>query len=199
MANFNNPNGFTPVGTISGSNWQGKVRQYIANSDTAADLAIGDAVTMEAGGNLELAGAGGVVFGVVVGVKPVDELSAFGEGSQAHVSGLNLEDNRFDKSAGVDKYVMVAVGPDVLYEVQGDETGNGIADIGSPGDLVGGASGTARSIQELDTSDVDAATTTSSFMVYDIVRRPDNEVGAANDRYIVAIHEYQFADAIGGI
>ena len=198
MANIDRPNGFTPIGTISGGDWRGKVRSYATDANTAADLATGAVVVLEAAGNLEKSAGTGVALGVVVGVEPIDRVSDFGSGANAHGTGLNLEDNFFDQSTGNYKRVLVAVGSDVLYEVQtvtGTGGGGGVADIGTHGDGVGAASGTSRSIMELAA----VGTGTAQWNVVDVVRRPDNALGSTHDRYIVSLHENQFADALAGI
>lgn len=196
MANLDRPNGFTPVGTLGGGSWQGKTRWYPVNTNTAADIATGDVVSLEANGNVELTAATAVCFGVVVGISIVpNAISDFGAGTLGGHGSLSLETNFFDKSAGIDKYALVAVGPDVLYEVQSAAGGAGQADVGANADLVGGASGTSRSIMELAA----AGTGTAQFHIHDVVLRPDNELGSIWDRYVVSIHEYQFANALAGI
>jgi len=49
MANFDNPNGAYPVGTLSGSPWQASVRAYQLDATHSA-IAVGDLVQMTSDG-----------------------------------------------------------------------------------------------------------------------------------------------------
>lgn len=200
--NADRPNGFVPIGTMSGSPWNGYVRYYECDAGEGTAIFIGDAVTLEADGKVAPAAAGEVVLGVCVGVPshiPTATNGSYG----AHFlssSSPDLKQNYSPAStAGV---IAVAIGPDVLYEVQEDGDTDPIAfeDIGSNVDLVAthaGSTTTGRSGQEIDSDSHTAGT--AQFRLVGFVDRPDNEQGdvdslASNDnaRWIVRINENHF-------
>ena len=70
MANVDRPNGALPVGTLSGSPWQGAVRAYTLDGSHSA-IAVGDLVQMTSDGYLDVYAASEVGFiGVCVGILP---------------------------------------------------------------------------------------------------------------------------------
>ena len=195
MANVDKPTGFIPVGTMSGSPWEGYVRPYRV-SGSLTDIYIGDMVTMTADGTVDAADAGETdLLGVMVGR---------GEFASQEASGPNLTTGNndltrtyYDASADGATRVLVAVGPDVLYEVQEDSAGGALAltAIGANADILATAgSGNAYSSQELDSSTL--ATTAAQLRIVDIVRRADNEVGN-NAKWIVRINENHYTKLAG--
>lgn len=178
MANADRPNGFTPIMLIDGSPFNGAVRKYSVDATNATAIFPGDAITLEADGNVTPAAAGGVVLGVCTGVV-VDRTIAATE----HPGYLPAT------TAGE---IYVAVGPNVLYEVQEDGLVSQLAatDVGANIDLIAGAGSTTtgRSAHELDSDTVTSAGS-AQFRLVDYIRREDNEVGVANSRWIVRVHE----------
>ena len=67
MANVDRPSGFRPVGSFSGGSWNGAVRTYPVDASNATAIFPGDAITLEADGNVTPAAAGGVILGAVAG------------------------------------------------------------------------------------------------------------------------------------
>lgn len=68
MANVSRIRGFVPSKSLIGAPWQSLVRQYNATAGRTSDLFIGDAVTLEADGNVDQAISGGVILGVIVAI-----------------------------------------------------------------------------------------------------------------------------------
>jgi len=192
MANVDRPRGATPVSTLDGSPWSGKVRQYAVDSSNGTAIFVGDFITLEDDGNVTPASAGGILLGVCVGVV-VDKSVAATE----HPGYLPAS------TAG---NVLVAVGPDLLFEIQEDSTGGAMpaASIGSTGNIVAGAGSTTtgRSAHELDSSDVianDASPTSAQLLVVDYARREDNTVASDSCKWIVKINESAFVLGQAGL
>lgn len=186
MANADRPRGFTPVGTLSGSAWEGAVRAYSVDSSNATAIFPGDAITLEADGNVTPAAAGGVILGVCVGVKVNKAVAA-----TEHPGYLPAS------TAGT---VYVSVGSDVIYEIQEDGVGGAMtADaIGSNVDHIAGAGSTTtgRSAHELDSS-TETAAGSAGFRVIDYVRKEDNDVTLTNAKFLVYVHESHLKAANG--
>ena len=66
MANTNRIRGFVPAKSLIGAPWQSLVRQYNADAGRAQAIFIGDAVTLDADGNVSQAASGDTILGVVV-------------------------------------------------------------------------------------------------------------------------------------
>lgn len=178
MANPDKPNGFRPVGTISGAPVSSRLK--VVGVADGEDIFIGDMVNLESGLADPMATDDAAILGAVVGIGKYDKLT----GSAA--TGLNVADlnTRFyDDSASThtDYFVLVATADDCIYEVQS----NADLDlaIGGNCDLVDGVgnSTTGRSIQEVGTS------TNADFTVYAIPDYPDNDSTLANTRYHVIV------------
>lgn len=187
MANVDRPNGFIPVGTVSGSPWSATVREYPVDSSNATAIFQGDAITLEADGNVTPAAAGGVILGICVGVVPSRTVAA-----TEHPGYLPAS------TAG---NVLVAIGPDVIYEVQEDGVGGalgGRAVVGSNIDHIAGSGSTTtgRSAHEIDSNTATAAGS-AGFRIIDLVDRPDNDVTLTNARYLVRVHESHLAATNG--
>ena len=185
MANVDRPSGFRPVGSFSGGSWNGAVRTYPVDASNATAIFPGDAITLEADGNVTPAAAGGVILGVCVGIE-VDRSVAATE----HPGYLPAT------TAG---NIRVCVGDDIIYEVQEDSVGSDLAltDIGANIDHIAGAGSTTtgRSAHEIDSSSVTAAGS-AGFRIIGKVDRVDNEVGT-NCKWLVRVHEHHLDQANG--
>lgn len=185
MANVDRPNGFRPVGTLSGSPWQGAVRKYPVDASNATAIFEGDAVTLETDGNVTPAAAGGVILGICVGVV-IDRSVAATE----HPGYIPAS------TAG---YVLVCTAPDALYEVQEDSVGGDLdaASVGANIDHIAGAGSatTGQSGHEIDSSSLTAAGS-AGFRIVALSDRPDNAVGT-NAKWLVRVHESHFAATNG--
>lgn len=186
MSNVDRPMGAIPVGTISGSPVNGAVREYPVDASNATAIFPGDFVTLETDGNVTPAAAGGVILGVCVGVK-VDRSVAATE-HPGYLPATTAGD------------IMVSVGPDVIYEVQEDGVGGALdaGAIGSNIDHIAGAGSTdtGRSAHELDSSSATAAGS-AGLRIIGFSKRVDNEVGSANGKLLVVVHESHLNAANG--
>lgn len=189
MANSNNPFGFRPVGTLSGAEWVGAVRKFPVDSSNAAAIFPGNAIVLEDDGNCANGGAGGDLLGVCVGVVVDNAVAA-----TVHPGYLPAS------TAG---NILVAVGPDILYEVQEDSVGGAMVatNVGSNGDLVAtaGSTTTGRSQMTLDSSDViakDASPGAAQFRVVELSPRVNNEVGNYA-KWVVRLNENQLVTTTG--
>lgn len=186
MANADRPNGAVPVMTLDGSPFNGPTRPYAVDASNATAVFRGDFVTLEADGNVTPAAAGGVLLGVVTGVK-VDRSVAATE----HPGYLPAS------TAGT---VFVAVGEDVLYEMQEDGVTSTLteADVGANIDIIAGAGSTTTGISahELDSDTVTSAGS-AQLRIVDFIDRPDNATGSTGARWLVKIHENHFGQTNG--
>jgi len=197
--NQDRPNGFTPIGTMSGSPWNAYVRYYETDASEGTAIGIGDAVTLEADGNIAPAAAGEVILGVCVGVPPhiSTKVSGLSDNFLSSTSPSLVPAYSASSTAGV---IAVCVGPDVLYEVQedGDTDPLELIDVGSNVELIAThavSTTTGRSGQEIDSSS--HTTGTAQFRLIGMVDRPDNQQGDVdstlpNARWIVRINENHF-------
>lgn len=197
MANVDTPRGFTPVGTINGSAWGGHVRAYQADP-SATDIFIGDMVTMQANGLIDAADAAEVdLLGVAIGVlQTQDSNTTTGIMDQALGTGsLHLERLYYDASADGSQWVLVVVGPDVLYEVQADGITD-LIDVGNNCEIVATAGSTlsGRSQQEASSTTV---ATTAQLRLVGPAQRVDNDVTTANSKWVVRINENHYTKLAG--
>ena len=197
MANVDRPNGFRPVGTLSGSPWQGSVRLCSAD----ADLFRGDIVTLGATGAVVGATGGGymdadratsttatIALGVVVGWSPDPN---------------NLAALYYDASSqGANGGVYVCTAPDVILEAQGDGDGTVavVADIGENFDLVLGAGSTTTGVSNMEVDSSSGVTTADTpLKLIGFVDAPDNEVGVANQKMLVTLNMHVFGTGVGNV
>ena len=196
MANVDRPNGFTPVGTINGGPWTGKVRQYVTDGGEA--LFKGDAVAIDADGKVRPANAAEDVLGVMVGVIPTGGLQS---GDFLTTGNLGAEEHPGYAPAGSSTAVLVAVGPDVIYAVQDDASGSAAADEFADLNLnmelapTTGSTTTGRSAHEL--SRTSKITGTAQFRVIGYDSAPDNDPTADNAVYHVIINEHTLNEGAG--
>lgn len=195
MANVDRPRGFTPVGTIDGSPWTGKVRLYECDA-SAASIFPGDLVIMEADGKVAPAGATSTnILGACVGV--LEHHPGKTNGTTDHSLSTGALSHIKYHATGAAGVVLVAAGPDVLMEAQedGDTTPLTLAAIGSNIDIVAtaGSTTTGRSQQEIN-SDL---TTTGQLRIVDMVDAPDNELGSTGCRWIVKVNGGHYDDTTG--
>jgi hypothetical protein len=200
--NVDNPNGFTPVGTMSGSPWNGYVRAY--EVDSSSTIFMGDLVILEADGRVAPADAGSLhILGVCVGAlnHVAGPIAASGkmDGNFMANTSPTLSPSYSNAEAG---WVLVAVGTDVLYEVQEDGVSDPIeiVDVGLNVDIVTTHSGstlTGKGAQEINS---DSHTTASAQLrLIGVADKPNNQpydldtTQNGTCRWIVRINESHFA------
>jgi len=171
------PNGLRVVGTISGSAWTGAIRPYSVDVLNAAAIFKGSPVTLEADGNITAAAAGGIILGIAVAIK-VDE-----DVSQTIAPGY--------LPATTVGTVMVAIGPDLIYEAQEDGVVSTLAltDVGANLDIIVAAGSTVTGIAavELDSSSITAAGS-AQFRLIEKVDHPENDIGNVGTRWRVRLN-----------
>jgi len=188
MANADRPSGLTPIGTLTGADWRGKLRLVqFASTDSVACF-IGDRVkltgTTDATGKYPVvaradATATDAAIGVLIGLSP----DGSDEGSLTKIHRV----------ASTERLAFVAMGGDVLYSVQEDSVGNAIeiteAGLNCELTTTAGSAITGISAVELDS---DSAANTSSLAVrlHHLIDAPDNELGT-NARWAVTLNDYQ--------
>ena len=197
MSNVDAPRGFTPVGTMNGSGWEGAVRAYQADG-SSGDIFLGDMIQMDNDGRVAPAANGNVeLLGVCVGFiqqQAGNNTSGLWD-NQLSSGGIALERSYYDASVDGEAWILVSVGPDVLYEVQCDGT-IAIAEIGMNADITttGGSTVKGRSLQELEAT---VQTTTNQMRIVGLAQRVDNDVTAANAKWVVRINENHFTKLVG--
>lgn len=197
MANIDRPNGAIPVGTMSGSSFTETLRLYEVDA-SAASIFPGDFVIMEADGKVAPAAAGSTeLLGVCVGVLPWMPNKVSG------VSGHNVSTGNVNlmlkyHATGAAGMVLVAVGPDVLYEIQedGDTSDLAVTSIGANVDILATAGSTTTGLSQTEIDSSSLTTATAQLRIVQMVDRPDNELGDWA-RWIVRINENHFTKLAG--
>lgn len=186
--NPNTPNGFRPVGTLSGSPWQDSVRAFTLDAGHSA-MYVGDLVKMTTDGYLDTFAASNInLMGAVVGVQVNRGLNAATEHPGYMPANI----------AGV---VYVATAPDIIWEAQedGDTTPLVLADVGQNVEIIdsGGSTTTGLSGMQIDSSTKNT-TNTLPFRLIGLIDRSNNQLASvdstkANARWnVVAInHTYR--------
>ena len=190
MANADNADGLKPACYLNGAPYNGQANQYQIEAGEAVQVMIGDLVKLGSTAStsakglasVEIAAVGDVVVGVVVGVLPTDR------------------DSTIYRAASVERIVLVADDPQLLFEVQEDGGAIALASIGLNCNLItaAGSTFTGMSGWELDTSEV------STLNTYDVqivrgVDRADNLLVSTNARWLVRLNNHQFVDGTTGV
>ena len=197
MANVDAPRGFTPVGTMNGSSWEGTVRAFQADAD-GGDIFPGDMCALGSDGKVvAVANGGAEIIGVCVGYvqqQPCNTTSGIWD-QQLGTSNLPTDRTYYDASVDATGWILVTVGPDVLYEVQCDGT-IAVTEIGMNADITttGGSTVKGRSLMELEAT---VQTTTNQMRIVGLAQRVDNDVTAANAKWVVRINENHYTKLVG--
>ena len=195
MANVDRPNGFRPVGTISGAPWQGAITKCYSDAD---NLFMGDVVIKNTAAQADPKSGGGylavdratsttatIALGVVVGWEP----NPTALGNLYHTASTTYA-------------VYVCTAPDAIYRVQGDGAGT-LADATSVGlntDLViaAGSTTTGASNMEIDEDTTAFATTADTpVKVIGVVNEPNNTAGTANCDWLVIFNKHSLKSDTG--
>lgn len=196
MPNENRPSGLRPVGTVSGTQYNGAARLYAIDAANANAFAIGDpVVTVAAGADprgipyITLAAATGAIRGVVVGL--FDTFPGI-----AKVDNLN----QIIRTAGAKStvwYAMVVDDPNAVFEVQEIGTGTPLtlADVNLNTNLVVGTNNGFVSGWQLDNAS-EAVTATLQCKILGLVQRMDNEVGQFA-KWLVKINNHELNSGTG--
>lgn len=188
MANSDRVYGLTAVGTLSGSDFTGKLRRVT--------FAAGDAVAAYVGDLVKLTGTADST-----GTKPVVAQSAAGDASIGVIAAFipNTSDESSllvpYRKASTAQDALIYWGQDVLYTIQEDSVGGSIAaaSAGLNCNVVVGSGSTATGISgmELDSSSA-ANTSTLNMRLHYVKDSPDNVLGT-NAEWVVSINASQEA------
>lgn len=196
MANTDAPRGATPVGTISGSSWSGKVRRY--TTDTAEALFLGDFVALDPDGKVRPANVSEDILGVCVGVL----VAGVSDNHFVENGNLGAEEHPgYAPASGGDIQVLVAVGPDIIYMIQDDASGSAAANefdyINNNTEIVAtaGSTTTGRSAHEISRTGV--GTASAQVRIIGHAERPDNDVTLDNADWLVVINEHTLNEGLG--
>ena len=191
MANKNR-GGFWPVGTMSGSPWQGSVKRFGHGLAEQGVIGVGDMLTLSTTGNVNYAVAatkfliGSMVSKEVVGKpRPI--------GTAMALSGQDSVDlTRKHVTTKENTFVYVCTAPDAIYEVEAYNGTPFLPNIGSTCNLIFQAASTTTGMSQMvvDIGDV-SASNAGKFKIVGIVERADNEA-ASNMKILVMVNEHLF-------
>ncbi len=186
MANKDAAFGMKPVRMIGGAPYTGGQSRYRIAANYGASIFQGDMVAQVTGGTVEVHADGGTVpvVGVFNGVQYTDP-----------TSGDQVFSNYYPASTNASDIIAFIIDdPDVVYEVQADDTFP-VTDLFGNFDIVytsAGSTSTGISGAELDVT-TGATATTLPIKAIDISEDPNNsDTGAANTNVLVVIQNSVF-------
>lgn len=189
MANVDAATGLSPARYLNGAPYNGQANKYYMPATDGTAAYVGDLVKLAGSSDsrgipsVTKASSTNAVVGVVVAVMPV------------------TRDSTVYREASVERYVMVADDPNILFEVQEDSVGGAMAaaDVGLNANWIdgGGSTTTGLSGIELDSS-TKATTNTLDFQILRMADREDNEIGT-NAKWLVRLNNHQFVDGVTGV
>ncbi len=187
MANISKVRGARPVQHLDGSPWNGVTQRlpFLAADGTAAF--VGDFVkpsgTADANGVMAItqAAAGDTtILGVIVSFEP----------NPLDLSSVN-------RAASTLRYANVCVSPDVIYEIQEDNTATfAITMVGENADIVVAAGDTVSGASGMQLNTTSHVATTAQLRIMGVVQRADNKVGV-NAKLLVLINEHFYKTTVG--
>lgn len=187
MANRDVASGLTPIGTLTGADWRGKLRQvqFVASGDAVACF-IGDRVkltgTSDATGRYPIVAQAAITdaaIGVLVGLQP----DGTDEGSLTSIH----------RKASTTRIAFVCMGGDVLYSVQEDSVGNSITldEVGLNAEIIVGTGSAVTGISASEIDSTSAATSSAlGVRIHHIIDSPDNVLGNFC-KWAVTLNDYQ--------
>jgi len=205
MANSNQPRGLSPVGTLTGADFNQSAMTFAIANDASNTYAIGDVVKFAGGSD-----ANGVAYvtkaattdtpvGVIVGFRVAD----FGVSLQG--TNLNLTQLYLPLSSGL-RYAVVVTDPTIIFEIETDATGVAAANVGSNAGMTITANQTTLSTSSplsstiLNSSSIISQGTTGSLAlpltIIAVSPRVNNAVGAY-DNVQVILNKHIFKQASG--
>lgn len=203
MANTSALSGLAPVKYLNGAPWNGAVNIYcILAADTNA-FAVGDIVKTQANASVSgipavtLGTAGAAARGVIVALGTA---LAAPQGGGPYINPANLNvTNRPSGAATCDYFCAVVDDPQVLFEVQEGGVGSVLTTTSLNRNVninAGTRSDTMKvSGMYLDNNTVNT-TSTLNLQILRPVPRPDNQFGAASQKWLVRINNHEFRAGI---
>ena len=206
MANLNAPSGLAPVMYRNGNHWNGQARLYAYAAAAAGALYQGDIVKMDAVNFADVNGipfvvpatAGAAARGVVVAIG-----LALPYGFQG---GPFINPNDLTKvfrpsgAQSLNYYLAVVDDPDVIYEVQEDATGIGLASaVTKNANLSFGAPATGVIVSgTMILGSSYAVTATLNVKIMQAVQRSDNLPYTAFQKWLVTLNNSDFSGGTVG-
>jgi len=187
MANQDAVSGLTPIGTMSGADYHGKLRRVAFLTGNNTDTFIGDLIKLAGSASpdgtavaVAQSAAGDASVGVLVSLDPLNP-STLGE------SALSTANYR---RASTLRYGYAAFGSDVLYTCQEDSDGGALAvtDASDNINVIVGSGNTITGLSgmELDSSSADTSNTLQ-LRLHGIDTTLNNAIGT-NCRWVVSIN-----------
>lgn len=204
MANVDRPNGFTPIGTLSGSPWNASVEVFELDATHAA-IGVGDLVEMTADGYVDVLTAGATdsgVIGVCVGVLPMGAgfnatTGIFGDNHISATEPTLVGAATRSVALNTAGTILVATAPDLVMIAQedGDTTPLTLAGIGANVDIVnpGASATTGNSLMEID-SDTVGQLATDPLILLGLHNTPGNELASVDATKPWAVWKVTFAN-----
>ena len=197
MANVNRPNGFSPVGSLTGASWNQQGRMYAVANDAANTYAIGD-VVMSAASASSLgvplvtkwsgaAATSALPLGIIVGIQVADPtVSLVG-------TSISLEKTYLLQSAGA-HYLYVVDDPNIIFEGQFDVTGVALAGLhqNSSCTITAADALTPSAPYSSTVLTGPAVTATLPIRLLGAVQRPENQVTTAASPYLRVLCKWNF-------
>ncbi|MDB6036005.1 MAG: hypothetical protein JWM16_6343 [Verrucomicrobiales bacterium] len=194
MANAYRPDGLSPVSDLNGRPWNGAGRIMSTTTGDGTAIGIGDPVlalgtstTWPDGTvtkDVKIAATTDVIEGVVIGVLP------------------DTRDSTIYRAASTARRLLVCDDPNVLFEISDGNSGTPIpaADIGLNCSLsIGSPSTTTGRSGCILNNTTQQTTNTLAVRIIGAVPRPDNEVGALAQRFLVRINRHRYVDQVAGL
>jgi hypothetical protein len=204
MASVSRINGFRPVKNLVGGAMTGQIETVFAPASDGSVIMVGDAVELLGDARAatgvptvkRLAAATNNPYGIVVGI------SFEGVGDTQNVPPVTDLNTPVYRRASTDRYLLVCVDPNVIYEVQYAGTSVAAAtitaNVGLNGQftLTAGSTTTGASGMQLDSSGL-ATTNTLPLKVVGFPNRPDNIPGDTYFSYYVKLNVSQLSVSTG--
>ena len=184
MANVDRANGFTPIGTLSGSPWAASVEAFQCFTTHAA-LGVGDLCITRTDGYIDVLVAGtntNGVLGCVVGISPAGEgwnatTGKYGDNALSATEPTLVGNGTRVLAANAEGTVLVATAPDLIMVGQedGDTDPLNQADVHMNADIIN-AGAVSNSVMMIDSSSA-ASTNTFPLRLLGLHNTPENEYG----------------------
>lgn len=204
MASVSRINGFRPVKNILGGSMTGQVETVFVPASDSTVIMVGDAVKLLGDARAatgvptvtRVSGATDIPYGIVVGI------SFEGVGDLTNMPPVNDLNTPIYRRASTDRYLLVCVDPNMVYEVQYAGTSVAAAtitaNVGQNGQFLinAGSTTTGASGMQLDSSGL-ATTATLPLKIIGFPNRPDNIPGDTYFSYYVKLNTTQLATGTG--
>jgi hypothetical protein len=188
MANADTPSGAKLEGSFDQAMANGQIHAYTVLAADATALFVGDFVKLT--GTLGLADDG-EYYPVVTQAAATETLCGFVTGFRPNSAYLN----QIHRTASTLRTVYVMDAPFARFIIQTNGTG-AAADAGQNADIIVGSGSTVTGQSGMEIDQTSLTSATAQLRIIDIVRRPDNEIGANMD-WICMINEHVYKSTTG--